>query len=115
MSFYDFGSANLFDPIAESENNFDYIASEIMENGDLFQYVSNNGFNESCARYIFRKVVNGIDHIHSHGYAHLDIKLSNILLDSNFDPKLTDFGFCSRLNPDGKLDALENQGTKNYQ
>jgi 3-phosphoinositide dependent protein kinase-1 len=36
----------------------------------------------------------GIEYLHKKGYAHLDIKPENIVIDKNFDLKIADFGFA---------------------
>lgn len=50
---------------------------------------------EELARTYFHMLVDAIEHMHSMGVYHLDIKPQNILLDRSFQIKLTDFGFSS--------------------
>ena len=49
-------------------------------------------FEETLAKVIFLQLCHAVNHLHSQGYAHLDIKLENILLDDNFNAKLSDMG-----------------------
>lgn len=39
-------------------------------------------------------MIKGLKYVHGEGLAHRDIKPDNILLDSNFNVKIADFGFA---------------------
>lgn len=74
-----------------------YIAMEYVENGEIFDYLSRGEkFSEMVVRYYFRQLIEIIEYIHSKGYAHRDIKPENLLLDTNFNMKIVDFGFCTK-------------------
>ncbi|XLS85121.1 hypothetical protein HN51_035287, partial [Arachis hypogaea] len=70
-----------------------YLVFEYMEY-DLKGLASNPAikFSES-------QVVIGLDHCHSHGVLHRDIKGSNILIDNNNVLKIADFGLTSFFDP----------------
>lgn len=82
-------------------------------NGELFDYVIKlqTGFQEFIAKRIFIRILNSLNVCHKNGFIHKDIKLENILVDSNFDVKLIDFGFSHRIS-EGELN--EYLGTKPY-
>lgn len=62
--------------------------------GNLCQYVkSKKRLSESETRRIFLQVLLGIEYMHDIGIIHRDVKLENILFDSNRNMKLVDFGF----------------------
>lgn len=71
------------------------IVMEYCENGDLCNYLLRNGFDNDLQRTkITLGFLEGIKYLHERNISHGDIKLENILLDSNFNAKLADFGFC---------------------
>lgn len=85
---------------------------ELAPHGDLFNYVLHGPLPESVTRYYMEQLIDAIDHLHSNGYCHSDIKLENILLDDNFNIKLTDFGFSTNIF-DGKV-IEKRAGTPSY-
>ena len=58
------------------------------------------------------QMANGVSHIHSNRYAHLDIKLNNVFLDSLFNVKIGDFGSAIKLTKNGKTNRR--RGTTSY-
>jgi PAS domain S-box-containing protein len=70
-----------------------YVISEVVGGGELFDYVSQRDrLPEDECREFMRQIVSAVDHMHKHGVCHRDLKLDNILLDSNGRVKIIDFG-----------------------
>ena len=66
------------------------IVMEYVSGGELFDYVQKKeGMNETSAQEMFINVVHGVQHCHRKGVAHRDLKLENILLDKDHQPKVT--------------------------
>lgn len=73
----------------------DYYAMclELCEHGNLFDLVYyNEPLSEKLARTLFLQVVEGVQALHKKDFVHRDIKPQNIVLDSNFNLKICDFG-----------------------
>ena len=89
-----------------------YIILEYASKGELFDYIisSTNGLKEKYCKLIFYKICKGIQACHNAGICHRDLKLQNLLLDDNFNPKICDFGFAI-FNDKNLKDYL---GTLNY-
>ena len=63
----------------------------------LYDYISIGRFSERQAKFIFRKILNGIRGMHNSKICHRNIKPENILFDENYNPKISSFYF-SRFN-----------------
>uniref|UniRef100_A0A0N4ZC60 Protein kinase domain-containing protein n=1 Tax=Parastrongyloides trichosuri TaxID=131310 RepID=A0A0N4ZC60_PARTI len=64
--------------------------------GELYDYVSKNGsLPEHEARRIFRQITSAVLYCHKHKVAHRDLKLENILLDTDNNAKIADFGLSN--------------------
>lgn len=67
--------------------------------------------NENSAREVFIQLLDAVNHCHSLGIIHRDIKSENILVDENMIVALIDFGFAMRVDDDIGKDVL---GTPAY-
>jgi serine/threonine protein kinase len=76
-------------------NNVKYMIFEYCRNRDLFQYARLGRFTERQAKYIFKKILLGVQALHAAGYCHRDLKVDNILLDQNDNPKIADFALTT--------------------
>jgi len=78
-----------------------YIFTEYCEEGDLHAYIKRNGvFEENLAKMLFRQMVEAVDYCHKKlKICHHDIKLENLVINSEMRVKLIDFGFAIDLDP----------------
>jgi Serine/threonine protein kinase len=73
-----------------------YIVMEYLSGGELYDYViKKQVLSENDARVMFQQIIFALEYCHSHGVAHRDIKLENILLDDQNNIKLGDFGLAN--------------------
>ena len=71
------------------------IVLEFCENGDLLDYIDKNGvLSENLALKYMYQLLSGISFLHNSGVSHRDIKPENILIDSDFNLKIADFGYA---------------------
>lgn len=86
---------------------------EYSNDGDLLKYVKTNGkIPEDKARFFFKNIAIGLAHIHTRSVLHWDIKLDNVLLDTDGGVKLCDFGVSKILKKDQVI--KEQCGTPAY-
>jgi len=73
-----------------------YIVSDFIKGLSLADWLTGQKptFRESAELCV--KVCDALQHAHSHGVIHRDLKPGNILLDQDFNPHLTDFGLAKR-------------------
>ncbi|ANZ74927.1 BA75_02981T0 [Komagataella pastoris] len=75
-----------------------WVVMEYMEGGSLTDIIeNNNSLKESQIATICLETVKGLQFLHRKHIIHRDIKSDNVLLDSQGNVKLTDFGFCAKL------------------
>jgi polo-like kinase 4 len=98
------------------DENYVYLILELCPHGTLFHYLKQRGpLSESLtAKYCFQ-ILSALEYLQQsqHGVIHRDMKLSNLLLDENYNLKLCDFGLAVQLeHPDEEHFTI--CGTPNY-
>lgn len=74
---------------------------EFIQGGELFQHLrKQKRFTEELARFYAACIVLGLNHLHNKNYIYRDLKLENILLDTQGYAKLTDFGLAKFIDKD---------------
>ena len=96
-------------------NDKNYLILEYCPKGDLFKYIRLRKLNEKQAKFIFKKIIIGVQALHGAGIYHADLKLENILLDQQFNPKIYNFSL-SRIFRQNNVNIPINGyfGTQNY-
>ncbi|VDN11093.1 unnamed protein product [Dibothriocephalus latus] len=83
------------------------LVQEYANGGEIFDYLVAHGkMREREARAKFRQLVSAIHYCHSKNIVHRDLKAENILLDSNLNVKVADFGLANTFRPDEKLSTF---------
>jgi len=91
----DFGAAPEADPPSVYAA-MDFIEGPDGKSYDLGDHVRAHGgkLPEPEVKRIFRQIADGLREIHNLGFVHLDLKPQNVILDSNLNVRLTDYGVC---------------------
>jgi serine/threonine protein kinase len=80
------------------ETNEIHLILDYAKGVPLYQFIKRKAarkVNESEAKYLFRQIVEGLGYCHDMDIAHRDIKLENIIVDTDRKVKIIDFGFAT--------------------
>lgn len=79
--------------LADGIHGIRYMVLEKCKNGSLSTIVRQTGpLEENIAKFLFLQLCCATRFLHDKNFAHMDIKLENILLDDCFNVKLADLG-----------------------
>jgi eukaryotic-like serine/threonine-protein kinase len=71
-----------------------YLALEYVEGGTLAKAIAGMPQPPREAATLVEKLARAIDHVHGRGVVHRDLKPANVLLTTEGEPKITDFGLA---------------------
>ena len=92
-----------------------YFSMQFIEGGQLDEVVKRTPLSIRQAAKIIAKLSRTVHYAHQHGILHRDIKPGNILLDTNGEPHLTDFGLARLVEAESTVTRTdEMMGTPGY-
>nr|XP_046174747.1 serine/threonine-protein kinase MARK2 isoform X7 [Oncorhynchus gorbuscha] len=92
--------------VIETEKTL-YLVMEYASGGEVFDYLVAHGrMKEKEARAKFRQIVSAVQYCHQKCIVHRDLKAENLLLDSDMNIKIADFGFSNEFVMGSKLDTF---------
>lgn len=99
------------------EGDHMYLVFELLEGGDIFDFIIENGrLEETDAKKLFKQLCTALKHCHDQHIIHHDVKLENCMLKKDQDGqetlKLVDFGLACVSPPGQKLQTFS--GTAAY-
>ena len=93
------GQRFVLSSLAQYEDDaFLYTVTPYCSGGDLFNALLGEGrFSEAHARPVFRQLALGVRFMHAMGVAHLDLSLENLLMTSQHQLRISDYGIARPL------------------
>lgn len=81
------------------DNVYLFLAMPLINGGEMFSHLRNmRKFDENLSRFYTAQVVLAFEYIHYLGLVYRDLKPENILIDSHGFLKITDYGFCKKID-----------------
>ena len=111
-----------------THRKMNYLVTEYMNQGNLWDFAKKNQIvlyapsfrknfrSEKFWRTIFLQSIQALRYLHGQGYAHLDVKPENFLINDEFTVKLIDFEFCFAMDTlfEDSRQFKQKWGTKGY-
>ena len=92
-----------------------YFTMKLIRGSSLGERLRDKKLSPREAAVLMVKIAQAVHYAHQHGVLHSDLKPSNILIDEEGKPWLTDFGVAKSLNRDSLLTATQSiLGTPHY-
>ena len=87
--------------------DFFFLVLEYAPGGELFDFLVKKGALDTLkALNIFQQIVSGLEYCHQHYICHRDLKPENLLLDSENNIKIADFGMSAlKVQPESLFDT----------
>jgi serine/threonine protein kinase/tetratricopeptide (TPR) repeat protein len=100
--------------VGERDGSY-FFSMGFVEGGQLDEAVKREPMSGRHATELIAKVARIVHYAHEHGILHRDIKPGNILLDTQGEPHLTDFGLARLVEAESTITGtLEVMGTPSY-
>jgi len=80
-----------------------FFSMDFIEGQSLAERVKGEPLPARAAADCVRKIAEAVHHAHQHGILHRDLKPANILIRSDGEPHVTDFGLAKRIEADSAL------------
>ncbi|MDH3674703.1 MAG: serine/threonine protein kinase, partial [Anaerolineae bacterium] len=91
-----------------------YMAMRYLQTGSLTDRIRVGSLPLPQASHLLSQIAGALDHAHSHGVLHRDVKPSNVLLDAQGNAFLTDFGIAKMVESTVDLTGAAILGTPAY-
>jgi serine/threonine protein kinase len=96
------------------DNDQPFFVMRYMSGGSLADLIKKERFSLSDAALIIERLASALDHAHSKGIIHRDIKPDNVLFDAGNNPYLSDFGVAKFTEAAVSATGREVMGTPAY-
>ncbi|TXT13675.1 hypothetical protein VHUM_01042 [Vanrija humicola] len=88
-------------------HNHYYMVFEYIDGGQMLDYIIAHGrLRERAARKFARQIGSALDYCHHNNIVHRDLKIENILISSNGNIKIIDFGLSNLYSPRSHLSTF---------
>jgi serine/threonine protein kinase len=100
--------------VGGEDNHQPFFVMRYMSGGSLSEMIKKKRFSLRDAALVIERLASALDHAHSRGVIHRDIKPDNVLFDAGDNPYLSDFGVATFTKAMGRNTPYEVFGTPAY-